>query len=188
MLGQCRPVIHVWLLAAAMDPIIHDAICTRVHVPAPAQVRLHSDSGGLQRRSTGSEQHQRDVGCYWYPRQCVEPGMALTNRNISDLPLHTCTYLDLGNLCFFNVTAEGTLNWDGKGGWAGQPDGGWRCKDAMDAVVADVLEAKRRQPNLRAYYELWDVTPAYGDSPSGHAFVKIFSNATLRERFVSDRE
>lgn len=114
--------------------------------------------------------------------------MALTDRNISDLPLGTCTYLDLGNLCFFNVTADGTLNRDGKAGWSGKPGGSWPCKQAMEAVVADVTAAKRRHPKLKVYYELWDVTPAYGDAPSGHTFVKIFSNATLLERFVSDRE
>ena len=114
--------------------------------------------------------------------------MALTDRNISDLPLGTCTYLDLGNLCFFNVTAAGTLNRDGKAGWSGQPGGSWHCKQAMEAVVADVMAAKQRHPTLKVYYELWDVTPAYGDAPSGHTFVRIFSNGTLLERFVSDRK
>ena len=117
------------------------------------------------------------VGCYWYPRQCVEPGMALTDRNISDLPPGTCTYLDLGNLCLFNVTANGTLNHDGQGGG---------CASAAAEVAADVLAAKKQQPGLAAYYELWDVTPAYGDDPSGHLFVKVFSNDTLRERYVQD--
>jgi hypothetical protein len=131
---------------------------------------------------------QPDVGCYWYPKQCAEPGMALTDRNISDLPLDSCTYLDLGNLCFFNVTAEGTLNHGGTSGWTGKAGGSWPCKQAMETVLADVLAAKKRHPGLQAYYELWDVTPAYGDAPSGHMFVKVFSNATLLERFVGDRE
>ena len=116
-----------------------------------------------------------EVGCYWYPRQCVLPGMALTDRNISSLPLHTCTYIDIGNLCLFNVTSEGTLHHDETG-----------CARAAKDVVADVLKAKQKLPYLKAYYEIWDTTPAYGDSPGGHMFVKIFSNATLLERWVMD--
>ena len=116
-----------------------------------------------------------DIGCYWYPRQCVLPGMALTDRNISSLPLQTCTYLDIGNLCLFNVTSEGTLHHDEPG-----------CAQAAEEVVADVLLAKKRLPYLKVYYEIWDVTPAYGDNPGGHMFVKIFSNASLLERWVMD--
>jgi len=103
--------------------------------------------------------------------------MALTDRNISDLPLDTCTYLDLGNLCYFNATANGTLNHHGG-------DGG--CTKAMEAVVADVLAAKQKQPSLSAYYELWDVTPLYGNDPSGHLFVKIFSDPALLETYIGE--
>ena len=29
-----------------------------------------------------SPPNNRALGCYWYPKQCAEPGMALTDRNI----------------------------------------------------------------------------------------------------------
>ena len=54
----------------------------------------------------------REVGCWWYPKQCVLPGMALTDRNIADLPAHTCTYINVGNLARFNVTADGHMPTD----------------------------------------------------------------------------
>jgi hypothetical protein len=120
----------------------------------------------------------KQVGCFWYPKQCVVPGFALTERNLSDLPSETCTYVDLGNLCLFNVTADGGLN---------VAQGG--CAGAAEAVAADARLAKRNHrsagvPAPRMYWGLWMVGPNHAAQVA--RFGEVFSDHAKIERLVSE--
>eukprot|EP01044_Picomonas_judraskeda_P011107 COSAG03_NODE_1484_length_4001_cov_8.606868_2_plen_446_part_00 len=144
----------------------------------PAADGTSSSPLSSRRRSDAAAAGTKQVGCFWYPKQCVVPGFALTQRNLSDLPIDTCTYVDLGNLCIFNITADGGLNVAQRG-----------CTGAAEAVAADARLAKRNHrsagvPALRMYWGLWMVGPNHAAQVA--RFGEVFSDHAKIERLVSE--
>jgi hypothetical protein len=132
-----------------------------------------------QQQQQRQRQRRREVGCYWYPAEVS--WQPLTRRNLTTVPANTCTYFDLGNLLLFNVTAEGTLN------RAAPQAEAHAAQIVADIAALKVMHKAAGQPYaVKALYEIWDVTPAYGDQPSGHLFCDIFANASLNDRYSTE--
>ena len=131
-----------------------------------------------------------DVGCYWYPRQSLDPWtrQPQTARNVSSLPPASCTYLDLGNLCLFNVTAAGRLD------LTRMATPTRSCLDAAAEAADDVRRWKQAAPpheQRRAFWEVWDWQEDQslpGNFGPAHPLFHVFNDSSLArvEALVAD--
>ena len=85
----------------------------------------------------------KQVGCWWYR------DTGYTNRTLASIIPNTCTYVNVGSVCFFNAQPNGRL------------DHSPECRAETLAVVTDARAALRVNPGLRFKWvvsggkELW---------------------------------
>ena len=103
---------------------------------------------------------QRQVGCWWYHNL-----PSYTNRTLDSLVPRTCTFVDIGSACVFDVQANGSLS------TAPQ------CVSQTESIVADALRARRIIPTLQFRWVLQASNPN---------FMAILESAEKSSRLVGE--
>ncbi len=130
--------------------VVHQLLCSH------ATTMFEDGAGpGVERKRS-----LRQVGCWWYYNL-----PSYTNRTLDSLVPGTCTFVNIGSACVFDVKANGSLS------TAPQ------CVSQTESIVADALRARRTIPTLQFRWVLQASNPN---------FMAILESAEKSSRLVSE--
>lgn len=125
-------------------------------------VRNHTMASpmALMKSDDSQAKAQKQVGCWWYHNipKC-------TNRTLDSLKHGTCTFVDIGSACVFEVQANGSLSTASA------------CVAQTDAIVADARRARQIIPTLQFRWVL---------TASNPNFMAVLESSEASSRLVGD--
>jgi hypothetical protein len=173
---QDRPTMTPAMFRRGARSMGPQLLTLMANIATAVRNRTHSHPVALKTDSTQvptQVQKSRQVGCWWYheiPKY--------TNRTLDSLVPGTCTFVDIGSACVFEIQPNGSLSTVAA------------CVAQTEAIVADALRARRIIPTLQFRWVLQASNPNFmailESSESSSRLVREMASWAKEHKDVAD--